>query len=43
MLGKTDDVAAGIEEYRSQLKKAGIDTVIEELKSQLASFTPVAE
>ena len=43
MLGKTDDVASAIEEYRSQLKKAGIDTVIEELKSQLESFTPVAE
>lgn len=43
MLGKTDDVASAIEEYRSQLKKAGIDTVIDELKSQLESFTPVGE
>lgn len=43
MLGKTDDVASAIEEYRSQLKKAGIDKVIDELKSQLESFTPVAE
>lgn len=41
MLGKTDNVEAAIEEYRSQLKKAGIDTVIEEVNNQLASFTPV--
>ena len=41
MLGKTDDVKAAIEEYRSQLKKAGIDTVIEELKKQLSEFTPI--
>ena len=41
MLGKTDNVEAAIEEYRNQLKKAGIDTVIEELKNQLSSFTPV--
>lgn len=43
MLGKTEDVASAIEEYRSQLKKAGVDTVIEELKSQLASFTPAGK
>ncbi|WP_310601917.1 ABC transporter substrate-binding protein [Anaerosporobacter sp.] len=39
MLGKTNDVASAIEEYRSQLKKAGVDVVIDELKSQLQSFT----
>jgi putative aldouronate transport system substrate-binding protein len=43
MLGKTDDVAAALKEYRSQLKSAGIDTVIDELKSQLASFTPAGK
>lgn len=41
MLGKTDDVEAAIEEYRNQLTAAGIDTVLEELKSQLAEFTPL--
>lgn len=41
MLGKTDNVATAIEEYRNQLKQAGIDTVLDELKNQLASFTPI--
>lgn len=41
MLGKTDDVHTALEQYREQLKSAGIDTVIEELKTQLQSFTPV--
>ena len=41
MLGKTDNVEAAIEEYRNQLKKAGIDKVIEEVNNQLSSFTPV--
>jgi putative aldouronate transport system substrate-binding protein len=41
MLGKTENVAVAIEEYRNQLKQAGIDTVLDELKNQLASFTPI--
>lgn len=41
MLGKTDDVHAALEQYREQLKSAGVDTVIEELKAQLQDFTPV--
>lgn len=41
MLGKTDDVNAALQQYRDQLKSAGIDTVIEELKTQLQAFTPV--
>lgn len=41
MLGKTKDPKAAVQQYRSQLKQAGIDKVIEELKSQLANFTPV--
>ncbi len=41
MLGKTDDVHAALQQYRDQLKSAGIDTVIEELKTQLQAFTPV--
>lgn len=43
LLGKTDDVASAIEEYRSQLKKAGVDTVLEELQSQLESFTSAGQ
>lgn len=43
LLGKTEDVKVAIEEYRSQLKKAGIDTVIEEIKNQLSSFTPIVK
>ncbi|WP_313131880.1 ABC transporter substrate-binding protein [Anaerocolumna sp.] len=43
MLGKTDNVEAAIEEYRNQLKRAGIDTVIEEVNSQLESFTPAVK
>ena len=41
MLGKTGDVNAALQQYRDQLKSAGIDTVIEELKTQLQAFTPV--
>lgn len=42
MLGKTqDDAKTAVAEYRSQLKKAGIDDVIAAVKSQLADFTPV--
>lgn len=41
MLGKTTDVKAAIEDYRNQLKQAGIDKVLEELKSQLAEFDPL--
>ena len=40
MLGKTEDVHTALEQYREQLKSAGIDTVIKELKAQLHAFTP---
>lgn len=43
MLGKTDNVETAIEEYRNQLKQAGVDKVIEELKNQLSSFKPVVK
>lgn len=44
MLGKTtQDPKAAVAEYRSQLEKAGINKVIEEVKSQLAEFTPVGK
>lgn len=44
LLGKTTmDPVKAVEEYRNQLKQAGIDKVIEEVKSQLANFTPVGE
>lgn len=41
MLGKTDDVHTALQQYREQLTSAGVDTVIEELKTQLQAFTPV--
>ncbi|GHU77007.1 hypothetical protein FACS189461_5180 [Spirochaetia bacterium] len=42
MLGKTtDDPKAAVERYRNQLRQAGIEAVITELKSQLAGFTPL--
>jgi putative aldouronate transport system substrate-binding protein len=42
MLGKTTDAPkAAVERYRNQLRQAGIDAVITELKSQLAGFTPL--
>lgn len=41
MLGKTDDVHTALQQYREQLTSAGIDTVIEELKTQLQAFVPV--
>lgn len=41
MLGKTQDPKASVEEYRKQLKQAGIDKIIEEVKNQLKNFTPV--
>ncbi len=44
LLGKsTEDVETAVENYRNSLKTAGIDTVIEEVKSQLASFTPIGQ
>ena len=44
MLGKTtQDPKAAVAEYRSQLEKAGINKVIEEVKAQLANFTPVGK
>lgn len=41
MLGKTNDPVAAVEQYREQLKNAGVDKVIEELKTQLKDFTPI--
>ena len=41
MLGKTNDPAKAVEQYREQLKQAGIEKVIGELKKQLESFTPI--
>ncbi|HBI74511.1 MAG TPA: hypothetical protein DDY59_15235 [Lachnospiraceae bacterium] len=44
MLGKTtQDPVEAVAEYRKQLEQAGINTVIEEVKSQLADFTPVGK
>lgn len=42
MLGKAQgDVEAAVESYREQLTAAGVEDVINELKSQLADFTPL--
>lgn len=41
MLGKTADPKKAVEEYRNQLKQAGIEKVIEEVKRQLKDFTPI--
>jgi putative aldouronate transport system substrate-binding protein len=42
MLGKTkNDPKEAVADYRSQLKKAGIDKVIAEVEAQLANFEPV--
>ena len=38
MLGKTDNVDEALERYREQLKAAGIETIIDEVKNQLASY-----
>ncbi len=44
LLGKTTmDPVAAVEEYRNELKQAGIDKVIDEVKTQLANFTPVGQ
>lgn len=44
MLGKTtQDPKAAVAEYRKQLEQAGINKVIEEVKSQLADFTPIGK
>lgn len=44
MLGKTTmDPKEAVAEYRRQLEQAGINKVIEEVKSQLANFTPVGK
>ncbi len=42
MLGKTtDDPKTAVQKYRDQLKKAGVDDIINELKAQLANHKPV--
>lgn len=41
LLGKTSDPKKAVADYRNQLKQAGVDKMIEEVKSQLANFTPV--
>lgn len=42
MFGKTQaDVKPAVEDYRNQLKNAGIDKIIEEMQAQLADFEPV--
>lgn len=42
LFGKTqDDPMTALEQYRSQLQQAGVDKVIEEVKTQLADFTPI--
>ena len=39
MLGKTqDDVKTAVEDYRQQLKDAGVEKVIEEVKTQYEAF-----
>lgn len=43
MLGKVDDPVKAVEDYRQQLKDAGIDKVIEEVKAQLKEFTPIGK
>jgi putative aldouronate transport system substrate-binding protein len=44
MLGKTTmDPKEAVAEYRRQLEQAGINKVIEEVKSQLANFKPVGK
>lgn len=43
LFGKTqNDPLEALEEYRSQLQQAGVDKVIEEVKTQLEGFTPIA-
>jgi hypothetical protein len=37
----TQEPVAAIEDYRSQLKQAGIDKVMDEVKAQIESYTPV--
>ncbi len=41
MLGKTQDPKKAVEDYRNQLKQAGVDKLIQEVKDQLSKFTPV--
>lgn len=41
MLGKTQDPKQAVEQYREQLTQAGIEKLIEEVKSQLKDFTPI--
>lgn len=43
MLGKAGDPEKAVEQYRNQLKQAGIDKVIAEVKAQLENFTPIYE
>lgn len=44
LLGKTtQDPITAVAEYRKQLEHAGIDKVIEEVKTQLADFTPILD
>ncbi len=43
MFGKTSvSVEEAVQQYRDELTQAGIETVIEEVKAQLANFTPIA-
>jgi putative aldouronate transport system substrate-binding protein len=41
MLGKTQDPKKAVEQYRNNLKQAGVDKVIAEVKTQMTKFTPV--
>lgn len=41
LFGKVDDPEAAVEEYRQQLKTAGIDQILEEVKAQVEDYTPI--
>lgn len=44
LLGKSpEDVETAVENYRNSLLSAGIETVIQEVKTQLAAFTPIGK
>lgn len=43
MLGKTENVDKALEQYKEQLKQAGIEAVIAELNKQLAEFEPITK
>lgn len=38
MLGKNNDAATAVKQYREQLKTAGIDTIAAEVNKQFAAF-----